>query len=199
MPASLRLALVLVASWLLAQRAAAELKIGTVDLNRVFAEFYKSKDAERRVNEARTASRKEFEERIEHRRTQLEELQKLQEGLQRTPPPEKTAASDPRVQDLERRVAALRELERELDEFRRTRERQLVEQATRLRNGLVEEILRAVQEKVKQDGYDLVFDLSGQSIHSVPVLLVAREGFDFTAAIVARLNESKPKSLRAGS
>ena len=63
-------------------------------------------------------------------------------------------------------------MEREINEFRQTRERQLQQQAMRMREGIVKEITDIIMERVKTNGMDLVFDKSGLSMNCVPVRLV---------------------------
>ncbi|MBS0658528.1 MAG: OmpH family outer membrane protein [Verrucomicrobia bacterium] len=186
---NLRLCLLSAGLLLVAPQIRAELKVGTFDLNRALAEFHKTRDAELRVLESRDAARKELDERLEQRRRLLEEIERLNRALASAPPSELEA----KTKERDGRIEACRELERELGQLRQTRERELAGKSSRLRQGLVEEILRVVQEQVKQDGYDLVFDLSGGSFNGVPLLLSARPGFDFTATVVRRLNESRPK------
>ena len=46
-------------------------------------------------------------------------------------------------------------MEREINEFRQTREQQLQQQAMRMREGIVKEITDIVMERVKTNGMDL--------------------------------------------
>src|SRR6266513_1622009 len=78
-------------------------------------------------------------------------------------------------------------MEREINDFRQTRERQLQEQLMRMREGIVKEISDVV--KVKANNLDLVFDKSGMSINGVPVLMYAHENVDFTNDVIAVLNK----------
>jgi Skp family chaperone for outer membrane proteins len=80
-------------------------------------------------------------------------------------------------------------MEREITEFRQTRERQLQEQALRMREGIVKEITDVVMEKVKTSNLDLVFDKSGNSLNGVPVLMYSRDSVDFTNDVIAVLNK----------
>jgi outer membrane protein len=80
-------------------------------------------------------------------------------------------------------------MERELNDFRQTRERQLQEQALRMRDSIVKEITDVIMERVKASGYDLVFDKSGQSIGSVPVVMYSKDGMDFTTEVITALNK----------
>src|SRR5205085_10309089 len=74
-------------------------------------------------------------------------------------------------------------------EFRQTRERQLQEQALRMREGIVKEITDVVMDKVKTGNLDLVFDKSGNSLNGVPVLMYSRDSVDFTNDVITVLNK----------
>ena len=80
-------------------------------------------------------------------------------------------------------------MEREINDFRTTRERQLQEQALRMREGIVKEITDIVLERVKSQNLDLVFDKSGMSLNGVPLLLFSRDSVDFTTDVVTALNK----------
>jgi Skp family chaperone for outer membrane proteins len=93
---------------------------------------------------------------------------------------------------LNEKLQALGALQREIQEFQQTRERQLSEQSVRSRNSLVEEINKVIGDKVKAAGYDIVLDKSGQSLNAVGVVIFSRDSFDFTNDVVTELNKSKP-------
>ena len=80
-------------------------------------------------------------------------------------------------------------MEREINEFRQTRERQLQEQALRMREGIVKEITDVVMDKVKTNSLDLVFDKSGMSLNGVPLVMYSRDNYDFTNDVVTVLNK----------
>jgi outer membrane protein len=93
------------------------------------------------------------------------------------------------AKDRDDKIANIKNMEREINEFRQTRERQLQEQALRMREGIVKEITDVVMDKVKTNSLDLVFDKSGMSLNGVPLLMYARDNFDFTNDVVAVLNK----------
>jgi outer membrane protein len=84
-------------------------------------------------------------------------------------------------------------MEREINEFRTTREKQLQEQSVRMRGGIVDEINKVVEAKVKSENFDLVLDKSGPSLNGVPVVLYARDNFEFTEEVIKSLNKNKEK------
>src|SRR5437667_12509662 len=85
-------------------------------------------------------------------------------------------------------------MEREISDFRQTRERQLQEQLMRMREGIVKEITDVVMEKVKANNLDLVFDKSGMSINGVPVLMYSHDNIDFTNDIITVLKQPRRAS-----
>jgi Skp family chaperone for outer membrane proteins len=93
-------------------------------------------------------------------------------------------------------------MEREISDFRQTRERQLQEQLMRMREGIVKEITDVVMEKIKANNLDLVFDKSGMSINGVPVLMYSHDNIDFTNDIIAVLNKpgrAAPPAVRTSA
>lgn len=48
-----------------AASAHAEMKVGTLDMNNVFTQYHRTKDAETKLNEARAAAKKELDDRLE--------------------------------------------------------------------------------------------------------------------------------------
>lgn len=178
-----------------ASSAHAEVKVGTVDMDKIFKGYYKTKDAESRINEARAAAKKELDDRMETYKANLDQINKLNEDLQKTELSKDKQAEKAKTRD--EKITETKNLEREITEFRTTREKQLQEQAVRMRNSIVEEITKLIQDKVKSDNYDYVFDKSGTSLNGVPVLIFAREATDFSEDIIAQLNKNKGKDTGA--
>ena len=73
----LLIALSLSLSFLFAQVAEAELTVGTVDMNRILKEYRKTKEAEAKLNQAKDAAKKEFDDRTDAYKKELEEINAL--------------------------------------------------------------------------------------------------------------------------
>ena len=183
------LLLVLAAGFALpaASFAQTSLKIGTVDMQRAFKEYNKTKDAEAKVNDAKNAAKKEFDDRADSYKKALDEINKLNQQFDS--PALSAEAKAKMSKERDDKIASLKSLEREINDFRQTREQQLQAQAMRMRESIVAEITEVVLERVKSNGMDLVFDKSGQSTNYVPVVLFSRDSADFTADIVSALNK----------
>jgi outer membrane protein len=163
------------------------LKIGTVDMQRAFKEYNKTKDAEAKVNDAKNAAKKEFDDRTEGYKKALDDINKLNQQLDA--PALSADAKAQKSKERDEKIANIKTMEREVNEFRQTREQQLQQQAMRMREGIVKEITDIVLERVKSNGMDMVFDKSGLSTNYVPVLLYSKDNADFTTEIITALNK----------
>src|ERR1700731_1076574 len=170
------------------------LKIGTVDMNRAFKEYNKTKDAEAKINDAKNQAKKEYDERADAYKKALDDINNLNKQLE-TP----ALSADAKAQkgkERDDKISNIKNMEREITEFRQTRERQLQEQALRMREGIVKEITDVVMERVKSNNLDLVFDKSGNSLNGVPVLMYSRDSVDFTKDVIDVLNKpGRPSSV----
>lgn len=167
--------------------AQGSLKIGTVDMNRAFKEYNKTKDAEAKINDAKNQAKKEYDERADAYKKALDEINNLNKQLDA--PALSADAKTAKAKERDDKIANIKNMEREINEFRQTRERQLQEQALRMREGIVKEISDVVNDKVKANSMDLVFDKSGMSLNGVPLLLFAKDNYDFTNDVIAVLNK----------
>src|SRR5712692_8036479 len=171
----------------IASFAQGTLKIGTVDMNRAFKEYNKTKDAEAKINEAKNAAKKEYDDRADAYKKALDDVNKLNQQLDA--PALSADAKTAKAKERDEKISNIKSMEREINDFRQTRERQLQEQALRMREGLVKEITDVVMDKVKTNNLDMVFDKSGMSLNGVPVLMYSRDNTDFTTDIMSVLNK----------
>src|SRR3954464_907768 len=183
-----KLLLIITAAALLAPAAIyAQGKVGTVDMNRAFKEYNKTKDSEKKINEAKDAAKKEYDDRAENYKKALDEINKLNQQLDS--PALSADKKTSMAKERDEKIANIKNMEREINEFRQTRERQLQEQAMRMRENIVKEITDVIMERVKTTGYDMVFDKSGQSMNGVNVLMHSKDSMDFTTDVITALNK----------
>src|SRR3989442_11853230 len=161
-------------------------KIGTVDMQKAFKEYNKTKEAEAKINDAKNAAKKEYDDRAEAYKKALDEINNINKQLES--PALSADKKTGMAKERDDKIANIKNMEREISDFRQTRERQLQEQLMRVREGIVKEITDVVMEKVKASNLDLVFDRSGMSINGVPVLMYSHDNIDFTNDVIAVLN-----------
>jgi outer membrane protein len=169
------------------------MKVGTVDMNRAFKEYNKTKDAETKINDAKNSAKKEFDDRYDAYKKAVDEINKLNQQLEA--PALSADAKTQKAKERDEKIASVKNMDRELNDFKQTREKQLQEQAVRMRDGIVKEISDVVMNKVRADNMDLVFDISGVSLNGVPTVMFAKPDMDFTSDVITQLN--KPASSPA--
>lgn len=175
--------------------AFAQMKVGIVDMNKVFTSYYKTKDAETRLNDARAQAKTDLDSRLETLKSNMEEINKLEADTKK---PELAAdKKEAAVKQRDEKINEVRNLDREIGEFRKTRELQLQEQFMRMRGDIVQDIMKVVDARVKSEGYDLVLDSSGLGISQVKVVLYSAPSMDFSDSIVSELNKNAPKKPAA--
>ena len=163
------------------------LKVGTVDMNRAFKEYNKTKDSEKKINDAKDSAKMEYDDRAESYKKALEEINKLSQQLDA--PALSADAKTAKAKERDEKIANLKNMEREINEFRQTREQHLQKQAMRMRESIIKEITDIVMERVKTNGFDLVFDKSGLNMNGVQVLLYSKDNMDFTTDVITALNK----------
>ena len=116
-------------------------------MNRTFREYNKTKDAEAKINDAKNQAKKEYDERADTYKKALDDINNLNKQLEA--PALSADAKAQKAKERDDKISNIKNMEREITEFRQTRERQLQEQALRMREGIVKEITEVVMEKVK--------------------------------------------------
>ncbi len=177
--------------------AFAELKIGTVDMKKIFEGYWRTKEAETKMSETRAVLKRDLDERMEKRKELQDSIEKLNDDIKK-PELSKDRATA-KMKERDDKIGEWQTMMRELQQYQQEKEKQLADQTLRIRNGIVEEILKVVNEKTQAENFDLVFDTSGNSINNVPVVISAKASYDFTKEIVEKLNTNRPKASEASA
>jgi outer membrane protein len=174
--------------------AAAELRVATVDLRKVFENFWKTKQADSILQDRRNALGAEFKELIKQGEKIKADYDKALDD-----------ANDPAVavDERDRRKKAALAKKGELDEIKRSTEQfdasaksNLSEQHRRMRDNILELIRATVRDMAKAGGYDLVMDSSAESQNNNTTILVFSSGKnDLTEALLAELNKDAPPNF----
>ncbi len=191
MTSSTRLAL-LTAFFLLggAAFANAQVKFGTVDMNRVFSEYYKTKDAQAKYADAEKTANDDLNGRVDTLKASMKEISELNINIQK--PELSKDAIDAKKKDLQMKVASARSLDREIADYRSSKQKVLQDQFLRMRKDIVDDIMKTVNDFVKIKGYDIVFDKSGLSAGAIPIVLYSRDDLDFSQDVITALNKTAP-------
>ena len=176
---------------------AADLKFGVIDMSKAFSEFHKTKEAAEKFKGNLDKAQKEMNDRWSVYKNLMTDMQKL-----------KKEASDPimtgearqkKAVEFEEKGKELRSLEQEIGEAQNRRSSQLKQEDMSIRKGIYDEILVVVREKSKTEGYDFVFDKSGMSLSTVPVLIYYKDAVDITDQVIVELNKAAPAAAPAAA
>jgi hypothetical protein len=169
-----------------AQSSGKDPGIAFVSMDKTFKSYSKTKEAEAKINEARNAARNEYDDKTEAYKKLLDEINQLNQRLESSG---LSAESKNRTtRDREEKIVAIKAMEKEINDFRADREKQLEDQMSTLRVSLVKEIRGAI-EQLTGSGDSVVIDSSGMSANGVPLILFSPASADMSERVVSKLNE----------
>ena len=165
-------------------------RLKTVDLNKVFNEYYKTPVASQKLKDTAEQYNKEHEDMLAQYRKQVDELNKLREEQDKT---EYTAeVRDQKKKAFQEKLAETQKTQHDIEEFRNSHKQILDQQTQRMRQGILKEINDVVSKEARDAGYAFVFDKSGNTLNGVPTLVYSQESVDITDDIIKVLNKNKP-------
>jgi outer membrane protein len=171
---------------------AAETKIGTVDLRKLFDGFWKTKQAQAQLNTRRA----EFDQDDKNQREALkkggDEYQKLLE--QANDQAISADERDRRKQAVADKLKQLQEAKASLDAFGRQAQITLSEQGQRMREKILAEIKSVVASQARAGGYSLIIDAAGETANATTAVLYSSGENDLTDKVLKQLNVNAPIS-----
>jgi len=187
--------LILVLALSISTSAFADYRIATVDLGRVFTNYWKTKQAQTAIDEHRTDIEKTDKEMVTAFTKGKEDYQKMFDSM--NDPAVSSQERDKRKKSVEDKLKELQEQKDALDQFERASQASLQEQLKRTRDNIVADIRIAVTAKAKADGYTLVIDTAAQTVNGTPVILYSVPGDnDITDAVTKQINMGAPVDVQ---
>jgi len=178
---------------LLGGTASAQGKVATVDLKKLFENYYKKQQAQAVID----GHKADMEKEIKSMLGEYDHTNKVYQTLLSDAQNSLLSAEEreKRKKSAEEAFKQLKELEDAIRKFQRTAESNLDEQRTRLIDNIVTEIRTVVTAKAKSAGYALVFDTSATSFNRTPVVLYSDNLNDITDSVLNQLNAGRPADL----
>ena len=167
--------------------AHAEMKIGTVDMNRIFSEYSKTKETQTKYSASEQAIQKELDTRASVLKQQMDEINKLTGEIEKGNLSKD--ALEAKKKECEDKIGKARTLDREIVEFRTAKQKKLQDEFLVMRQGIIDDIMKVVNDQTKVRGFDMVLDKSGLSAGAVPVVLFARPDLDVSNEVLTVLNK----------
>jgi len=183
----------LLASTLLAIAAApavAQNKIGTIDLRKVFDDYYKTKAADSLLKDLAADLEKE-------RKSYMDQYKKLTDDYKKALDDANNQAvstdeREKRKKAAEGKLLEIKELESTITQFDNTSRSSLEDRQKQARDKILVEIRNVINAKAKTAGYIMVIDSAAETINRTPVLLYATGDNDITTNVLAQLNATAP-------
>jgi outer membrane protein len=176
---------------LIGTSAFAEYRIATVDLGRVFTNYWKTKQAQVVIDETKGDIEKSGKELLTTFNKAKEDYQKMLETV--NDPAVSTQERDKRKKAAEDKLKDLKDQDDNLQQFDRASRASLEEKLKRTRDNIVSDIRTAVSAKAKTDGYTLIIDTAAQSVNGTPVILYSvPDNNDITDAVIKQINMGAP-------
>jgi Skp family chaperone for outer membrane proteins len=183
---------VFVVGWLVASVTCGwcgDMKIATVDAERLLKNYHKIGQAETHMKEQLQDFSKEEEKMLAERRRMKKDFETARaESGNRVLNEE---ARDKRMELAENKLLELMEYENRIRETGQSRQKQFADEQRRLLRQLVADIRVVVKDYAKKNGYQLVLDASGVSVSGIEPVVYAEETTDITADIEKLLNKDQ--------
>jgi len=173
-----------------ATSAMAQGRVATVNLSKLFDDYWKTKQAKAAFEEEKADREKEG-------KGMLAELNKGEAEYKAL----LSAANDQVISDSERdkkkreaeeKLKSLKDQQEALVKFQNTARAYLDERARRMRDNILTEVRKTVESKARSGSYTLVIDVAAETPNATPIILFSNGENDITDAILQQLNASAP-------
>jgi outer membrane protein len=178
--------------------ASADLKVAVIDLTKTFDAYYKTKDAQARLNEKKEEAQKDWTELTTEYENMNEEARKLHDGA--NDPTLSAQARQEKAAALQQKEQDLLTLENKMQEIKVSREREIQDEIMRRHKEILDEITKVVNDYSGPQGFDLVIDKTGSSLSASPMILYSSSKLiDITDVIIKQLNAGAPPPSAGGT
>jgi outer membrane protein len=169
----------------------AQERLATVDLRKVFENYWKRKEGDAAIKERVAAMEKENAEMLDNYKKAKEEYNTLL-----------TSANDQAVSSEERdkrkkgaedKLKQLKTNEDSIVQYQKQAKETVEQQMRRMRENILSEIRTAVNAKAQAAGYSVVIDTAAETVNGTPVVLYSSgKDNDLTETVLAQLNAAAP-------
>lgn len=169
-------------------------RIATVDWNRVFEGYWKTKQAVAQFKDRVADMDKELAGMVEELKKADEQYKKLLEEA--NVPAISNDERDKRKKNAEDKLKSMKEREVEIKQFKDSAMSTLDEQRKRMRDNLSVEIKAAIASQAKADNYTLVLDVATGPNTDLPVVLYSTGENDISRKVLDQLNKTDPSGAK---
>jgi len=162
----------------------------TIDLRKVFDNYWKTKQADAALKDRAADMEKEHKNMLDDWKKAKDDYQ----GLLGSANDQAVSSEEreKRKKSAEEKLKFIKETEDTIGQYERQARSTLDEQKKRMRDNILGEIRTAINAKAKSMGCSLVFDTAAESANGTPIVLFSNNDNDMTEAILSQLNAGAP-------
>src|SRR5260370_37205999 len=164
--------------------------VATIDLRKVFDNYWKTKQADAALKDRAADMEKEHKNMLDDWKKAKEDYQGLLGSA--NDQAVSTEEREKRKKSAEEKLKYIKETEDTIAQYERQARSTLDEQKKRMRDNILGEIRTAVNAKAKSSGFSLVFDTAAESANGTPIILFTSNDNDMTETILTHLNAGAP-------
>lgn len=164
--------------------------IGMVDMQKLFAQYYRTEAAQKQFNQDYAGIQKKVNQQLEQINMMISELKSLNEKL-------KSESLDENLKQKYSQEFQLIDQQRKMfiEEMKRAEYEEKKEVARRKAasmQGIMSEIRAKVASFAEKQEYDFVFDKSGKNTNQISFFIYLKDATDITAVMLKELNKLAP-------
>lgn len=167
---------------------AAQQKIAVVDMQKVFSGYDRTKTIELKINQQVDIYKQYAAGLMKEYQTLRAEFEKLRDESQNIALSE-SERENRRLRAVEKAEQVKRK-ENELEDYNKSRQKQMKEQFEKLRAEVLEEIKAVVKNKCVLEGWTMALDKSGVTMSELPLVIYNTPAVDLTQSVLEELNRA---------
>jgi outer membrane protein len=173
--------------------APAQPKIATIDLEKVFDRYYKTKQADAVLKERAADFEKTYKGYLDEYEKANEEFKKLLDSAN-----DQAVAADERERrkkQAEAKQIELRQTEQQIRKYGSDSQENLSKEKLRKRDTILRELTEVIVRKAKASSYTLVIDTAAKTINNTPAVLYSNGEYDLSEEVLREVNANAPAEL----
>jgi len=168
----------------------AQLKVITVDMDKILSSYYKVEEAENKLKEAAETADQQLQEMRSEGQKMVENLNQIMEQINN--PALNEQAKQEANQDARAKQEEIQRLQQDIQQFSQNTTRSLQQRRQTHMQYMVEEIMAVVRRMASEMEVDLVFDTSRDNSERLTNVLYANPDWDISDQVLETLNADKP-------
>src|SRR6266478_2861677 len=168
----------------------AQSRIATVDLRKLFDNYWKTKQADAALKDRAADMEKEHKNMLDDWKKAKEDYQNLLTSANDLAV--STDERDKRKKAAEDKLKYIKDQEDTISQYEKQASATLSEQKRRLRDNILGEIKTTISAIAKTRGFTMVIDTAAETVNNTPVIMYTNDENDITAAVLSQLNAAAP-------